>query len=85
MREITYGSYHIRLAPSYVQDNTQENREAEYQLDHEHEPGLIRVRVYSRFRNATGRQLWISFIENVEDTRGMRKIYITHRKDSSMQ
>lgn len=66
LRQFTIGSFQIRLAPSYIQDNAQAEREAQFQVDLLHEPGFIRVRMYSRFRNATRHQLWISYIENGE-------------------
>jgi len=67
LSEFTFGCFQLRLAPSYIQDNLQDSGEAEYQLDHLREPGLIRIRVRSRFRNATRHQLWIAFVEPPED------------------
>ncbi|KYM99340.1 hypothetical protein ALC62_09925 [Cyphomyrmex costatus] len=51
------------IVPSYKQDNVLEDREAQFQLDQLNEPGFIRVRIYSRYRNAIRHQLWIAFIE----------------------
>ncbi|KYN15575.1 hypothetical protein ALC57_12197 [Trachymyrmex cornetzi] len=63
LRNFTCGTYQIGIAPSYIQDNVLEDREAQFQLDQFNEPGFIRVRIYSRYRNAIRHQLWIAFIE----------------------
>lgn len=57
----------MKLAPSYVQDKLQRDKEEAFQLEMLRdfnrlpEPGLMRVRVFSRFRDATKYQLWISY------------------------
>lgn len=64
LRDITFGEYQLQLAPSYIQDRLQrEDREGEvFQLDtYRGDPGIIRVRIFSRFRNATKHQLWIAY------------------------
>jgi len=40
LRDFTYGTFQIRLALS--QDNSAEDREAEFQIDQLHQPGLLR-------------------------------------------
>ena len=55
----------IQIAPSYIQDKLQrEDEEGElFQLDtYRDNLGIIRVRIFSRFRNATKHQLWIAYI-----------------------
>lgn len=65
LRDLTVGTYQIKLAPSYVQDKLQRGDQEEFQIDVRfNDPTLIRVRVYSRYRNATKHQLWISYIQN---------------------
>lgn len=70
LRELTIGIYQIHLAPSYIQDKLQRDDAEEFQVEMlrhaERTPqaGLIRVRLYSRFRNATKYQLWITYQPN---------------------
>ena len=55
----------IQIAPSYIQDKLQrEDEEGElFQLDtYRDNIGIIRVRIFSRFRNTTKHQLWIAYI-----------------------
>ena len=55
----------IQIVPSYIQDKLQrENEEGElFQLDtYRDNLGIIRVRIFSRFHNATKHQLWIAYI-----------------------
>ena len=57
-------TYQLKLTPAYIQDNLQREQAKQFQMDKlldEH--GLIRVRMYSRFRNITKYQLWIAYIE----------------------
>jgi hypothetical protein len=67
LRDLTVGIYQIHLAPSYIQDKLQREESEEFQIEMLRDvqripqPGLIRVRVYSRFRNAAKYQLWISY------------------------
>ncbi|KAJ8673315.1 hypothetical protein QAD02_004577 [Eretmocerus hayati] len=71
LRDLTVGVYQVRLAPSYVQDKVHRDNNEEYQVDeHINEQGFIRIRVYSRFRNATIHQTFIRYRstdENVAD------------------
>lgn len=65
--DLTIGVYQVNLAPSYIQDKLLRDNHDELQLDeHINEPGLIRIRVYSRFRNATRHQIFISY-KSVDD------------------
>lgn len=72
LRDLTVGVYQVNLAPGYIQDKLQREEQEELQLEvlrHVQmipEPGLIRVRVFSRFRNATKHQLWIAYVP-IED------------------
>lgn len=62
LKDFTGGSYQLRLAPSYIQDKFDHENTDIFQLDrYRDEPGLLRFRIFSRFRNATRYQLWISF------------------------
>ena len=67
IKNITMGTYQIRLAASYIQDKLNRDGievfEIEMLRDENQlpEPGLIRVRAYSRFRNATKYQLWVTY------------------------
>ncbi|EZA62814.1 hypothetical protein X777_07631 [Ooceraea biroi] len=57
----------VHLAPSYIQDKIQRDGQEEFQLDELiDEPGFIRVRLYSRFRNAAKYQLWIAY-DSIEE------------------
>lgn len=73
LRNLTFGIYQIQLAPSYIQDKLHRENQEELQVemlrddDMVPEPGFIRVRVYSRFRNVTKHQLWIAYTSNDED------------------
>ena len=67
MKDLTFDTFQVYLAPSYIQDNSlriNENEELEddddktIQLDQNtNEAGFIRIRLYSRFRNATKHQI----------------------------
>jgi hypothetical protein len=62
LRDITCGTYQVKLAPSYVQDKIA--REANEHFEYDElidEPGFLRVRVFSRHKNATKYQLWIAY------------------------
>lgn len=71
LRRLTFGTYQVYLSPSYIQDlhlraDLIEENEVDNVLEIDErtdEPGFIRVRVFSRFRNALRYQLWISFDE----------------------
>ena len=69
LRDLTVGVYQLKLAKSYVEDKVR--RESEYTLDVLlDEPGLIRVRIYSRFTNSTKYFLWISYVDSSYDAAG---------------
>lgn len=62
IKQITHGPYQLKLAPAYIQDKFDRESTDIFQLDRNRdEPGFLRFRIYSRFRNATRYQLWISF------------------------
>ncbi|XP_029173786.1 uncharacterized protein LOC114942563 [Nylanderia fulva] len=73
LKNLTVGVYQIKLAPSYVQDKLQRDEEEEFQLEMLRDvnrlpqPGLMRIRVFSRFRNAMKYQLWISYQPTNDD------------------
>lgn len=73
LKDLTFGIYQVKLAPSYVQDKLQREGEEEFQLEMLRnqnklpQPGFMRVRVFSRFRNATKHQLWIAYIPTDEE------------------
>lgn len=68
LQHLTLGIYQLLLAPSYIQD-TLFREETVFQVDvHADEPGFVRFRLYSRFRNITIHQQWIAYvIENDND------------------
>jgi len=54
LRDLTMSICQIELAPSYIQDKLSRDNSEILQVDvHQQEAGLVRLRVYSRFRNAT--------------------------------
>jgi len=67
LRDLTVDIYQIHLASSYIQDKLQREESEEFQLEmlrniqRISQPGLIRVRVYSRICNAIKYQLWVSY------------------------
>lgn len=66
LRDITVGTYQLKLAPSYIQDTTQrEGIDLQIDLTLE-QRSIIRLRIYSRHRNATKYQLWIQY-SNIGD------------------
>ncbi|XP_018394741.1 PREDICTED: uncharacterized protein LOC108773430 [Cyphomyrmex costatus] len=77
LKDLTFGIYQVKLAPSYVQDKLQREAEDELQVEMLRDqnrlpqPGFIRVRVFSRFRNSTRHQLWISYIPTDEQNETM--------------
>ncbi|KAL1488844.1 hypothetical protein ABEB36_014639 [Hypothenemus hampei] len=68
LKDLIFGIYQVKLAPSYVQDKLRREAEDEFQLEMLRgenrlpEPGFMRIRVFSRFRNATRHQLWIAYV-----------------------
>lgn len=73
LKDLTVGIYQINLTPSYVQDKLQREGQEEFQVEMMRavqrlpQPGLIRVRIFLRFRNATKYQLWIAYRPNNEE------------------
>ena len=55
LENLTFGTYQYKLAPSYVQDKIQRENDEVFEIEKLGDdnclpqPGLIRVRVYSRF------------------------------------
>lgn len=71
LRRLTLGPHQDELAPSYVQDKFDHESTDIFQLDrHRHFPGLLRFRIYSRFRNVTRYQIWIAFLVDRNDGEG---------------
>lgn len=71
LRNLTFGTYQISLAPSYVQDKLQHEDDEEFQLNElMDDESLLHVRVYSRFRNRAIYHIFIQFnpdaVENVD-------------------
>lgn len=70
LENLTVGCYQIGLAPSYIQDKLQrENNEVfpvEVHADENRlpEPGLLRARIYFRFRNQARHQLRVQYVVN---------------------
>lgn len=63
LTDLTVGTYQIKLSPSYVQDKIVRDNDDEFQLDGNiNVAGFLRVRINSRFRNATRHQLFISYV-----------------------
>ncbi|XP_011263507.2 uncharacterized protein LOC105255738 [Camponotus floridanus] len=61
LRDLTVGIYQVYLAAGYIQDRLQ-REDKEFHIDMlTNEHGFLRVRQYSRFRNATTHQLWIAY------------------------
>ncbi|KAJ8685550.1 hypothetical protein QAD02_021343 [Eretmocerus hayati] len=73
LKDLTFGVYQVGLAPSYVQDKLQRDEGDEMQIemlrDHDRlpEPGLLRVRLYSLFQNASKYQLRITYTPAAND------------------
>lgn len=68
LKRLTTGIYQLSLAPSYVQDKRDHDGSEIFEFDENRDdPGLLRIRIYSRFRNATKYQLWISFVQNNDE------------------
>lgn len=70
--ELTIGTYQVHLSPSYIQDSTlrvpigDEDEEVDqlFEIDQRtDEPGFTRLRISSRYRNATQYNVWIAFNE----------------------
>lgn len=77
LKDLTMGVYQLSLAASYIQDKVARDEAEIFELDeHRYEPGFIRVRLYSRFRNSTRYQLWISYtVDNEVDNEPITGYY----------
>lgn len=63
LRDLTIGVYQVNLAPGYIQDKLSRDDDEELQFDTlRDEANLVRFRIYSRFRNQTVHQVFISYI-----------------------
>lgn len=67
LRSLTIGVFQVNLAPSYIQDKMRQE-EGDYfdlemlrDVDQIPQPGLLRMRIRSRYRNQKTHQLWISY------------------------
>ncbi|KAJ8676894.1 hypothetical protein QAD02_012681 [Eretmocerus hayati] len=64
---LTTGVYHVGCTPSYIQDKLQREEGDEIQIEmlkdanRLPEAGFLRLRLWSRFRNAAKYQLWIEY------------------------
>ncbi|KAL1488612.1 hypothetical protein ABEB36_014415 [Hypothenemus hampei] len=69
LKDLTLGVYQLNLAPAYIQDKLQREDLEVFEFDEFlNEPGLIRCRIYSRFRNATKYEVWIGYwLEDVDE------------------
>lgn len=86
LKTLTVGIYQIELAPSYIQDKLQredhEIFEVEMMRDVNRlpEPGFLRARIFSRFRNRIMHQLWIAYQPNANvDANPIAGYYCTCR------
>ena len=90
LQNITVGVYQLGLAPSYIQDKFHREEREELQLEMLRdanripEPGFLRVRVYSRFRNAAKHQLWISY-RSVNNNNNQRIVINIRRVGNNYQ
>lgn len=65
LKDLTVGIYQIHLAPAYIQDKLLRDGSEVFEFDeHRDEDGFLRVRLYSRFKNRTKYQLWITYNHN---------------------
>ena len=66
LRDLTVGVHQLKLTKSYVHDKVQ--RDSDYTIDILlEEPGLLRARIYSRFRQSVKYYLWISYVDSSYD------------------
>lgn len=70
LKNLTVGIYQIKLAASYIQDTFERDNDEELHIELLRDqnllpqPGLLRVGVFSWFRNAVKYQLWIAYLPN---------------------
>lgn len=67
-REFTNENYQVGLSPEYIQDTSlrveEEDKNQVLQLNQNtNEPGFIRIKLFSWFKNAANHQLWVAFNE----------------------
>lgn len=68
LHQLTQGIYQIELSPSYISDYLDHEGRDIFELDRNRvDRGLLRIRIYSRFRRATKHQLWIAFAINYNE------------------
>ena len=78
LKELTFGTYQLHLAPSYIQDTLLRNDEDIYDDEEQmidldlntNEPGFFRARIFSRFSNAKSHQVWIHYNEEYVENNG---------------
>ena len=62
----TLGSYQVKISPGYIQDTTSRNPNHEFIFQTKIEyPGLLRARLYSRFRQEAKHYIFVQYNENV--------------------
>ena len=62
LRDLTFGTFQIAMAPSYVQDNSEEYGDLAFEMDVSLAiPNFLRIRVKSRHRNAVKYQIAIQY------------------------
>lgn len=62
LNALTVGTYQLKLAPSYIQDARQHEHGNNFQIDISIEIcNTIRIRMWSRFKNAAKYQIWIQY------------------------
>lgn len=76
LHSLTFGTYQVKLSPGYIQDSTlrqlrdlaaEDEYERVFEIDRNlNEPGFIRIKATSRFRNATIYYVWIAFNEEYD-------------------
>lgn len=68
LKDLTIGVYQLDLSLGYIQDKFARERTVNLEIDDLFdEPGLIRIRVRSRYRNQTKYQIWIFYNPHKED------------------
>lgn len=73
LKQFTVGTYQIKLSPSYIQDKLIRNDGDGFTIEMLRNqnrlprPGLIRVKIKSRFRRAKTHQLWITYVPTDEE------------------
>uniref|UniRef100_A0ABD2W2Z6 SWIM-type domain-containing protein n=1 Tax=Trichogramma kaykai TaxID=54128 RepID=A0ABD2W2Z6_9HYME len=73
LENLTAGVFQLELAPSYIQDTLQRDEQEEIQVellcDEEQipEPGFLRSRIWSRYRNRTRYQQFIHFVPAADE------------------